>query len=421
MTTATMLPPSMDRLVCEGHPLAIVEAPADLPSTALRRLRAHDLSAITLVDGPDLDTPAQIAKALLAALGKRNDVRGVLKSESSEIGLVATWLTAHQTRLVTVTAAQHMSAKALQTLADMVTPTSATLLLAVDNGYRDDLLGRSQHLAPVTTSWPEDIEAADADTASVPTSATTAPTWQLPVSVYWTFLADCRRQMLPEAYRQVHLLYLDAYLRVRDWLQQTQPVNAEISKAEACDCLHGLIVEQPRFEHVQVVTRAAQAAFHARGWYLGLDERALRHGLLRFPPNHLDASLFVALRGLKATSRAAETALYMAGATISDIAKVTIDDLSQWRHNPARCVAGIDVPHTASPYLRAHLIHRMPDGLSPHDAAFPAERRIANDINQAAADLGLNLGEANLISDKSAADRRVPHDTVVLERLFTHV
>lgn len=417
MSPVPPVPEPFGQLVAEGHPLAITEAPKGTPATALRGIARDDLTAISVVHGPELETPARVAKALLAALGKRENVRGALKNESAETGLVTTWLAAHRTRLVVVTACQHLTTKSLDALINMVTPTAASLVLAVDHRYGHPVIQRARHQAPVAVNWPSALDVKAGDDVALTPVGVAHGSWPLPETGYWTFLADCRRQLLPDTFRQVHTLYLDAYLRVGSWIESAAGQPDALSAEAARDCLRALVEEQPRFDHVQVVARAAQAAFHVHGWYLGIHDRDLRYGLLRFPPIHLDPSVCHALRGLKAPSRAAATALYVAGATVEAIQHVTIDDLAQWRHNPKCRVADVEVPEIAAPYLRAHLIQRLAEGLRPEDAAFSGQgRRVSNDINQAAADLGLNLGEASLTANRGVADKRLPERVLRLER-----
>lgn len=383
----------------------------------------NDLRVVSLAHAPDLDSSGRIAAALLAALGKRDDVRGTVRSATVATVLATTWLLAHQTRLVIVTACQHISPTALAALADMVTPTTATLLLAVDAGYGDQIRHQVQHLAPVSVAWPKDLGERDEDSNSGKGTAeseerTRMHSWPLPHSAYWTFLADCRRQLLPKTFQQVETVYLDTYLRLGSWLEQAGAHDREFSANQAGQCLRTLIDEQSRYDRVQVVIRAAQAAFHVHGWFLGIDDEQLRHGLLRFPPIRFDDDLFPLLRGLKKPSRAAATALYMCGASPSAIGAVAIEDVAQWRHDPAHPIAGIEVPYAAAPYLRAHLINRLDDAPDSHEPAFTGDaRRIATDITQAATDLGLNLGEANLTRDKSVYERRLPGAVLQLERL----
>lgn len=403
------------------RPVMIVEAPKDVPAAALGALRAADLSTITLVHGPDADTPAAIAALVMEGLGKRSNVRGASKSLAADRFLVPTWLAAHRTALVVVAACQHINDTTLDELVNMVTGT-ASLLLAVDHGYAAHLARAAWHHAPSHIAWPHDaLSSADAGAMRTSQADDSESTWPLPETEYWTFLADCRRQLLASTYGQVEHLYLDTVRRVAEWFTDLAHAGIEPSHQAAVHCLRTLIEEQPRFDHVQVVRRAAQAAFHVHGWHLYIEEAMLRHGLLRFPPATDDAALFERLRGLKMPSRACATALHMAGASLDAIRAVTIDDLAQWRHDPTRPVAGIEIPDPAAPFLRAHLIHRLADPPRPDDLAFDgAPRAVANYINHAAIDLGLNFGEANITGSASLAERRIPANTLTLKKFTDH-
>ena len=125
---------------------------------------------------------------------------------------------------------------------------------------------------------------------------------------------------------------------------------------------------------VTVVTRAAQATYHQHGWFLDIDERELRNGLIRFPPSKTTPDLYDRLRALHEPTRAGTVALYLAGATPEAIRSTTIDDLAQWHHNPDHTVAGVNVPAEAAPYLRATLLSRAFESATADGPAFPGHR-----------------------------------------------
>ena len=92
------------------------------------------------------------------------------------------------------------------------------------------------------------------------------------------------------------------------------------------------------------------------------------------------------------------------------------DGLLQWHLNPEHLVAGQCIPDDAGPFLRASLYARTMDAAKPTDTAFPGnERRVNLDIRQAATDLDLNIGDANLHETSTIGGRRVPSTIVKLE------
>jgi hypothetical protein len=84
----------------------------------------------------------------------------------------------------------------------------------------------------------------------------------------------------------------------------------------------------------------------------------------------------------------------------------------------AHSVAGVAVHQVAAPYLRAALLARVNDGAAADSPAFPGgDRRVKLDIRQAATNLDLNIGDANLNETNAYSDRRIPDRIVKLESL----
>lgn len=254
--------------------------------------------------------------------------------------------------------------------------------------------------------------------------STEASTWNphareiLPNVEYWTFYATARRQMPPDQFAPIHDLYVDTMHRIKTWLDEHTDTLAPVTVAGAHTVIKTLLEEQPTFDQVTVVVRAAQAAFHNAGWLLTVDERELRNGLVRHQPTNTLPHLFERLRAYHEPSRAATVALYLANATPAAIRATTIDDLAQWRHNPDQPVADITVPDEAAPFLRAALLARAADGDPPNNPAFVGNhRRVGLDIRQAARDLDLNIGDANLNETSTITSRRIPPTIVKLEAL----
>ena len=168
------------------------------------------------------------------------------------------------------------------------------------------------------------------------------------------------------------------------------------------DLAHGsiktLIEEQTTFDRVTIVTRAAQAAYHRAGWFLDVDERELRNGLIRFPPSKTTPDLYDRLRAYYEPTRAATVALYLAGCHTRSQSKPSPSTTSP-NGTPTLATRSPDqpVPDEAAPFLRAALYSAPSTGPHPTDLAFPGgQRRVLLDIRQAAADLDLNIGDANL-------------------------
>jgi hypothetical protein len=196
-------------------------------------------------------------------------------------------------------------------------------------------------------------------------------------------------------------------------MRTLQSAKADLTVDLAHESLKDLIEEQTTFDRITVAIRAAQAAYHRNGWFLDVDERELRNGLIRFPTTETTPDLYYRLRAYRDPTRSGTVALYLAGATPQAIREATVDDLAQWHRDPSQCIADVAVPTEAAPYLRAALLAHANDATAPDGAAFPGDiRRVNLDIRQAARELDLNIGDANLHETNSVGSRRVPKTIV---------
>lgn len=322
---------------------------------------------------------------------------------------------------------QHAAPADLLELIETTQATPTSLLFAVDHGYGERLLRDLASTAPTLVDWPQvpDVHPADdnGNAASGALNSASVKKWSnqeptIPSVEYWTFYATAKRQLTPAEFAPVHDLYIQTMSRLTEWLRALDTARQDLTVALAHGSIRTLIEEQTTFDMVTVVTRAAQAAYHQHGWFLDIDERELRNGLIRFPPSKTTPDLYDRLRALYEPTRAGTVALYLAGATPDAIRATTLDDLAQWHHNPDHTVAGVAVPAEAAPYLRATLLSRAFESAPVDAPAFPGtDRRALLDIRQAAIDLDLNIGEATLNETHSVGSRRVPTSIVKLERL----
>lgn len=202
----------------------------------------------------------------------------------------------------------------------------------------------------------------------------------------------------------------------RDVADQTGPDNVTEDGTRAA--LSTLLSEQTTLDEINVATKAAQAAFFDSGWHLSVDQRELRSGLLRFPKPNVDPHTWQRLRAYRDTARAATVACYLAGLTPQQIKDLTIADLTGWHADATAPLQDVAVPQDAAPYLRAHLYARISDAPASTDPVFVgSDRRVRDELRQAADDLGLNLGEANLDPAERHGDRRVNSRVFRLTRL----
>lgn len=417
MTTGTVNLSPTSTLQRSPGSVLITQAPSGVPVTVLGRLGSRDLNTVVLVPTPDRGGKHRVASDVLDALGKSSDVTGKTRNATSQAEMVPVWLTAHRTQLLIVAACQRTPVDDLLQYVEMTQPAPTTVLFACDNGFVDTLESGLSPADPVRVPWPDlptEHPGPHIEEANQTTWSKQEPT--LPAVEYWTFYATAKRQLDPQTFRPVHDLYCDTMLRLATWLDDLRMAGQDLTVDLAHGSIKTLIEEQTTFDRITVVTRAAQAAYHQAGWFLDIDERELRNGLIRFPPSKTTPDLYARLRAYIEPTRAATVALYLAGATPEAIRDTTVDDLTQWHLDPAHHVAGQPVPHEAAPFLRAALYARALDATNPNGQAFPGNtRRVNLDIRQAATDLDLNIGDANLHETSTIGSRRIPTTIVTLE------
>lgn len=405
------------------HVVMVTEAPGGVPATVLGRIATDDLHTVAYVPSPERRTKGGVATDALEAMGKDNDMHGKSRHPQEESELLQVWLTAHRTRILIPVACQRTPVENLLQLVDLTQTSPTALLFAVDHGFADQMMDDLASVAAVRVPWPTPSTEAASSQPGIGTADGAPVDWHgtdpvLPTVEYWTFYATAKRQLTPESFAPVHDLYCETLTRINKWLAGLGAHGTSPDVTLAYGCLKTLIEEQATFDGITVVIRAAQAAFHRAGWFLNVDERELRNGLIRFNPTASNHDLFRRLRAYRDPSRAATVALYLAGATPAAIRDVTVDDLAQWHRNDQQQVAGVTVPEAANPYLRANLLVRANDANTPNDRAFVGEKRRVNlDIRQAARDLDLNIGDANLHETSTINARRVPQNILKMESL----
>lgn len=405
--------------------VAITEAPPRVPATALGQWTSPDLTTVAYAPSPSRLGPDGVATEILGALGKLSTVTGKPRHSSNARNLAALWLTAHRTQSLLALACQRSTPTDLRAVVDMCSATPTNLLFAADHGHLHRLQDVLLPYAPTVIDWPGTPPTNPDGPGSDNGDGTDSPlVWDsdvrevLPAVEYWAFYATARRQMPTDQFAPIHDLYVITQARVRDWLRAHTEAGADITVQGAHRVVTTLLEEQPTFDLVTVVIRATQAALHQAGWLLTVDERELRNGLVRFQPTAALPHLYDRLRAYSEPARAATVALALADSTPAAIRSVTVDDLAQWRSNPTYPVADIEVPDLAAPYLRAALLARANDGARPRDPAFPGDkRRVKLDLRQAAKDLDINIGDANLNETSTLSSRRVPERIVALERI----
>lgn len=311
--TATLLDPTnaataQQTAVLSGatyrHVVMVPEAPAEVPATALGQLATDDLDTVTDVPSPERRNKGGVAADALEALGKDNDMRGKSRHPYEESELLQIWLTAHRTRHLIPVACQRTPRENLLHLVDLPQTSPTSLMFAVDHGFGDQLMSALVPAAPVQVPWPTpptNNAVRGDDTSDVLLDwYDTEPV--LPAVEYWTFYATAKRQLTPKSFVPIHNLYCDTLDRTNRWLGDLDTQGAGPDVALTYGCLKTLIEEQATFDNITVVIRAAQAAFHQAGWFLNVDERELRNGLIRFNPTASSPVLYKRLPAYRDTT-----------------------------------------------------------------------------------------------------------------------
>lgn len=131
----------------------------ELPETAAvvrALLRQNDVDAGTLVvqARPDIRRVTTLVHDLLAAMGKRPDVKGVERSTADDVRYLQVWMQAHAVQRVVVVEANWARPGIMTELAQTLRPTDVDLWLAdrlpTSDHHEDVLLELGSFAAPAT-------------------------------------------------------------------------------------------------------------------------------------------------------------------------------------------------------------------------------------------------------------------------------
>lgn len=400
----------------------VVEAPEGVPATSIGALARPDLSTVVMTMRPVAAGPAGIATDILRALGKRTDVNGRARHGIEDTSLVPVWLTAHRVERLIVAAPMQPNLASLSTMVDLcaVSPTSVTF--ACDPGAGAKVAESLKGHLPLTGPWPDlPMLPAEAHDSAAPLAV-----WKpgepvrLPQCEFLNFYATAERTLPSQVFAEVSNRYIDALNRTHHWVAQIIAETAgELPEATVHDGMRQLLTEAQTLDQVTTIVHAAQAAFFRHGWLLKVDQRELRTGLLRFPAPAVAEDTWIRLRAYRDPARAATTALYLSGLTITAIENLTVKDIARWHASPDTPVAGHPIPDGAAPFVRAQLLTRATDGYTD-DAPFlikSTERRVILDVREASGDLDIFIGDSSLNKDSAHGDRRISSRAFKLENI----
>lgn len=398
----------------------ITEAPQGVPATGVAALKTPDLRVVAFLPPANDKTVTGVATTVLRALGVDPLVGSKARHSSDVTHLAPIWLTAHRTETLYAISPQHSHPNSLASLVRICSASPADLVLAVDHGYLPQFAQDMAYAMPTIIEWPD-------------TSALQHPEeeafigWDpehrdlLPTDDYLTFYAQCERVIPPETFKSVHDLYVESLNRTLQWIETVGAANIDIENVK--QAMGVLTAEQTNISEVIVSLRAAQAAFHRKGWYLKYEDSAILYGVLRFPPVEPTLSQWRRLRAYRDPHPSASVALYLCGLTVEEINALTVAELAYW-HNNGGTIRATHIHPEAAPYIRAHLFNTLADDPNPDRLALGKIKanghtniRVQNHIRNAGSRLGTNIGDAVTLTKVSHLNRHVGPKTFALVRL----
>jgi hypothetical protein len=352
-------------------PVTIVRDPEDAIATRtlLKAIEQLDAGVLVVRPQPFTQNPGQIAIALLGALGKHNTAK--LASNQRTRRLAAAWIIGHRPRHIVVDRAHTLGQPALEDLIATSRAGQARLWL-LDASSTGALQAR---LAPSLVSIASVDTLADLpQPPAPPIQAGPRLPEDLPEAGFLTFLAVCRRQLLPDDFAAVRAVYrkaLSSFLSYgfpRD--RRLLPLYEVGSFADTLTLKLASLFYSSDSEAVRLVQlRAIQAALLRSGLLLHHEPGLALLGRPAQLGCRLTPAAADALRAQTDTTRAAAVLLnilmppYNWRRVSWTIASVS-DDARALRSD----VASIPVPTHGQPILRAHVAWRRLSGANDNDA-----------------------------------------------------
>lgn len=322
----------------------------------------------------------ELAKDVLAGLGKRVDISGASPTSHETWFRACAWMTGERIRDIFVCRAHLVDGYRLRRLIELAAIADARLWLlmhrpSLNRGQKE--VARDWGIA--TMRFPEFRrlwKSALPPKQVAPEPQRALPT--VPDEEFPTFLACSKTLLSAEQFRRVSGMYWAAHAQTLEWFDgHTGRQGDPVTEGAITEFLHTLLAPCAGLTERVVCGRASQAACFLRGWLLKLDAKALAGAYLAAPLSTLDEEAANTVRLYEHPRYAAAAVIALASREPAS-ALVAVDVTDVEADGSALRVAGrrVEVPNAARGIIRALLAFRLSEGAGPDDPLFVSEKRI---------------------------------------------
>ena len=363
-------------------------------------LNAPDAGVVSIRIRPDTRRFGWIAKDVLAATGKREDVSG--GGRKVDAGLALVWLLAHDIRHLVVAGVEALNPEFVSELVTLAVTCRIHLWLVADHVAPEPLTDTLEQW-PVTptpqhdfdTHWQEHLAQTRSQHAAERTDDQANWPAHVPSSDFPVFLADVHRHLPAHEAAHIDRAFRTAVSGAVDEFRAAEDLTAD----QITGLLRAHVSECASLAEATIVARAFQvAAFHT-GWFVQIDlETFLASSEHDITATVRNPATWTRLRAYKHPYQGAVCALVAAGVDLSCQRTLTVGDVNSDGTHVTVDGTTITVPDGASVFLQAHTLHRMTEGADRTDSLFAdvdgkqfSVRKLARALSDAATDLGIVL------------------------------
>lgn len=349
---------------------------------------------------PDTRRFGWVARDILAALGKREDVSGKGRNNESDTRLAQIWLVAHSIGDLVVVGVEALRSDLISELAMFAFTCGLRLWLVADHELPASAsrVFAQWPVVPVGQAkfdahWQPRVFAAAA--RPVP-SRSLWPT-HVPNSDFPVFLTDVHH-LLPKPQAQVvDGRFRQAAAAASEALQN--PELTDVTAEHVAGLLRAHLNDCVSLAEMVTVVRAFQvAAFHL-GWFVQVDTTSfLASSEHKIHATVRNAQTWRSLRAYKQPYRSAVCALRGSDIDLARQQQITIADVEPDGGHVAIAGEHIRIRDDAAVYVRAMLLYRLADGAKPADLLFTRRdggqvgvRKLVQVLMDAATELGVVL------------------------------
>lgn len=355
-----------------------------------------------------------VCDALLAAMGKSNQLGGSQRNTREQLREVVAWLIAEDVSQLLILDGHYVGGGSWNTLIDVAVETGAGLVIACDanelrRGHKDLLPAyaipwcTTEHLF---TQMPAAPAKHEADGGWPP----------LPESHFTTFAAEMRDLLAPDRRRQAENEYREAAARTHAWLAERPVVEGE----ELARFLLDLVAGVPWTEQTVLRLKAAQTALFVAGWVVEVNfDRFLAdtEGTVRLTPETT-----ARLRRYSRAAPPAAAVLSMLTRRSSEaLAAVKLSDLAADGSTVAVDAGAYEVTAHARSILRAQMWQRLLEGAAEDAPLFHERRSSSADDgargNRVQRHLGTVTNRGGVRVTREWSERKVRRSSDTLHRI----